>query len=996
MSEQPWYKKVFSRDPSSDPVVKDLSNRLHKLSEELESDMTAKFYDVEPSGFNGTGGQFELAGLETTINPITLLRLYSTEPWVYSAVMAVAETIAGTPWKLKAKKIVNKKIVDDSGQETTVAREIWVETTGKLFDLFQYPNRHASRTTFLLQILIDLLVTGNAYIYLDSDEDLTVLDDDRSDDDANSPFGRLRTALGKDTVVKEMYRIPAQLIVPVPKTDPEDGYGLHGYVMTSEMGAYGFTPAEIVHIKFPNPLSQWTGLSPLMAAILRILLDRYSAEHMVRFYKSGARLGGMIETDKNLTKEQITRMQRSFENDFTGRQNFYRTLVLPNGMKYKPIEQDPVQSSVIELANSNREAILSVLRVPPIKVGVMDHANYANANAQLKIFYDDTVKPRCKMLEDAFNMKASLIPDNHSYKIEFDFTDVSVLQENHKEKADAAKVMIESGLTINEVRRMAWKAEPIDGGDKAKAVEDLNKPAPQGFPVTGASATPGSSKEVGDASYDALAQLPRTAVTSIMNIVGRHTSGKIAAEAAASMIQAFGLSPEFAHKLVGLEYVPPAPAPEPVEQKSDVTPPANQPELAGDINPTGVTFEARVAQLTAEFMSRDKLSLADAIAKAIAQAKTEGLGPQDDPTDPSGNGKPPSPETSKDGDKPSLDAYLASELAKMDPEAEVTDKTISDIVDSYTDQYGPLPEGTSITVGANGEQWDITTPSLAPPKQYGFGMSKDQVVTSWKTFLDKTDPMIAKRHSEVSAWFKKFATQVKNQLGANLKAYGLHKSRDSEDADEITDIDNYEKLIAEYIAQVDASLADAYKYGHTDTLVKFDFEPQNDAAKKALQQYAASRIKGITDTTLEQVKQVLVDSFEEGVAVTEVAARLDEKFAEIESGRAETIARTETLTAVSLGREDKREEFKKEFPDTKLMKMWVSAQDEKVRDSHQELDGNVVEVDAEFKEGLRFPRDPNGAAEEVINCRCTDITMAAEDQAAVEQTLSGDSSDDEA
>lgn len=34
------------------------------------------------------------------------------------------------------------------------------------------------------------------------------------------------------------------------------------------------------------------------------------------------------------------------------------------------------------------------------------------------------------------------------------------------------------------------------------------------------------------------------------------------------------------------------------------------------------------------------------------------------------------------------------------------------------------------------------------------------------------------------------------------------------------------------------------------------------------------------------------------------------------------------------------------------------------------MDGETVPIDAKFSNGLRFPRDPDGPADEVINCRC--------------------------
>lgn len=88
------------------------------------------------------------------------------------------------------------------------------------------------------------------------------------------------------------------------------------------------------------------------------------------------------------------------------------------------------------------------------------------------------------------------------------------------------------------------------------------------------------------------------------------------------------------------------------------------------------------------------------------------------------------------------------------------------------------------------------------------------------------------------------------------------------------------------------------------------------------------------------------------------------------AGKAETIARTETLTAVSLGQAAALKNAKEVIPG--LKKVWLTAGDDRVRDSHAELNGDVVDASAKFSNGLDHPRDVNsGDPSEVINCRCT-------------------------
>ena len=49
---------------------------------------------------------------------------------------------------------------------------------------------------------------------------------------------------------------------------------------------------------------------------------------------------------------------------------------------------------------------------------------------------------------------------------------------------------------------------------------------------------------------------------------------------------------------------------------------------------------------------------------------------------------------------------------------------------------------------------------------------------------------------------------------------------------------------------------------------------------------------------------------------------------------------------------------------------WLTEEDERVRDSHDEQHGEVVAIGHKFSNGLEYPGDKRGPLEEWINCRC--------------------------
>lgn len=58
-----------------------------------------------------------------------------------------------------------------------------------------------------------------------------------------------------------------------------------------------------------------------------------------------------------------------------------------------------------------------------------------------------------------------------------------------------------------------------------------------------------------------------------------------------------------------------------------------------------------------------------------------------------------------------------------------------------------------------------------------------------------------------------------------------------------------------------------------------------------------------------------------------------------------------------------------------IRKRWVATLDGRTRDSHRDIDGEIVELNGVYSNKLRFPGDPEGSAAEVYNCRCTEIAV---------------------
>jgi len=130
-------------------------------------------------------------------------------------------------------------------------------------------------------------------------------------------------------------------------------------------------------------------------------------------------------------------------------------------------------------------------------------------------------------------------------------------------------------------------------------------------------------------------------------------------------------------------------------------------------------------------------------------------------------------------------------------------------------------------------------------------------------------------------------------------------------------------------------------------------------------QFASSR-----DTTVNRVAKVIETGLAKGLSVDKVADGIVQYMKDEARWRANMIARTETLTAFSVGSNATIKRASEVIP--KMKKMWVTAMDERVRDDHQAMEGVTVEADKDFKlpDGSTGygPRSPGLSAGQSINC----------------------------
>lgn len=155
--------------------------------------------------------------------------------------------------------------------------------------------------------------------------------------------------------------------------------------------------------------------------------------------------------------------------------------------------------------------------------------------------------------------------------------------------------------------------------------------------------------------------------------------------------------------------------------------------------------------------------------------------------------------------------------------------------------------------------------------------------------------------------------------------------------------------------------------GQTASALNVDFnllEPRVTALMEARLTVISTQVN---DTTLEVLRsRLLSDAVEEGASITQMSSSIRSVFDDLESFRAERIARTEVVGGFNASSREAAV-----ASDVVSNRVWRSTSDAKTRESHAELDGYETEgLDDPYPNGLMFPGDPSGDTAETVNCRC--------------------------
>lgn len=432
-----------TKDESADPS--ELNSMEGKISDAIAKNLSQDYW--QSFGQSDESGLFAPEfDVITTIGRIK--SLYTREPWIWASAQLIARTLANIPYKVVDAK--TGETVDNHPLEAIIG------SGGPWQDDLQMKWSE----------YLDIGLAGNGFI---------VFDDARYKEKAHVPAELV--TLGFDKANNRVSHITV--------FDENLGHGVAGRGRD--------IPIElVVHHKLSNPFTPFIGMSPFTAAARPILMDRYKSEFEMAFYLRGATNSGIIEMQEDLSKSRLRRLQNTFEQAFTGRANWWRTIFLPKGGKWVNSGLTMREMQHLDGLIDNRKTILAVIGIPPSMVGLIEDVNRATSEQQEAVFYNNTIIPMSHFIASGWN-NSHLVKNIFQGKVKLvpDFSQIEAIEGSLTKKGEAAK-HVEGYMTINEIREEILGLEPLPPNDPRGGLFVVElRPVPT-LPPAGTVPDPGS------------------------------------------------------------------------------------------------------------------------------------------------------------------------------------------------------------------------------------------------------------------------------------------------------------------------------------------------------------------------------------------------------------------------------------------------------------------------------------------------------------------------
>ena len=289
------------------------------------------------------------------------------------------------------------------------------------------PNPEMTSIAFREALMTNMLLTGNAYAFIEYDQS-----------------GRVRALWPMLSTQVAPYR---------------DSKGVIRY----DVGSGVLDAGEVLHIPGLG-YDGLMGFSPIAYARESIGLGVAAEQFGSAFFKNGTHLGGVITVPGRLDDQAFERTSREFKSMYKGLQNAHGIPVLEGGATFQSVGIAPEDAQFLETRKYQRSEIAGLFRVPPHLIGDLEHATFSNIEHQDISYLQRSLLPWLTRIEQSMNTKLLTEEEQERYLIEHDTG--GFMRGDTKSRYEAYAIGITNGIITRNEARVRENLNPIDGGDK--------------------------------------------------------------------------------------------------------------------------------------------------------------------------------------------------------------------------------------------------------------------------------------------------------------------------------------------------------------------------------------------------------------------------------------------------------------------------------------------------------------------------------------------------
>jgi len=286
------------------------------------------------------------------------------------------------------------------------------------------PNPFQDINSFKRNLIIDLMIDGNIFIYFDG---------------------------------AHLYHLPADKV----RIETDASTFISKYTYENSID---YSPTEIIHIKENSFNSIYRGVPRLKPAFRTMQLLSSMRTFQDNFFKNGAVPGLVLKSPNTLSEKIKERMLQAWVARYNPQSGGRRPLFLDGGLTVENLTEVNFKDlDFQEGIKSNERIILEAMGIPPI---LLDGGNNANIRPNHRLYYLETILPIVRKLGYALERY-------FGFEVSEDVTGIPALQPELRDQAAYYATLVNTGIMSPNEAREALGKDPVDGFDEPRVPANI-------------------------------------------------------------------------------------------------------------------------------------------------------------------------------------------------------------------------------------------------------------------------------------------------------------------------------------------------------------------------------------------------------------------------------------------------------------------------------------------------------------------------------------------